>query len=108
MLSECQLGAGTYDYTDDGRADDTGSRHRHRVELLIMRRFNRFVPWRDFELLRRSTRRVLLFKDLQGRLDPEHAELRWDWEDFMVPSTQMTGNDGLPEGLSVPSLLTHW
>ena len=25
----------------------------------------------------------------------------------MVPSTQITGNDGLPEGLSVPSLLTH-
>ena len=25
----------------------------------------------------------------------------------MVPSTQLTGNDGLPEGLSVPSLLTH-
>ena len=64
------------------------------MELLIIRRFNCVVPWRDFELLRRSTRRVLLFTDQQGRLAPQHAELRGGWEDFMVPSTQMTGNDG--------------
>ena len=72
-----------------------------------MRRFNRVVPWRDFELLRRSTRRVLLFTDQQGHLAPQHAELRGGWEDFMVPITKITGNDGLPEGLSVPFLLTH-
>ena len=60
------------------------------------------MPSRDFKLLRRSTRRVLLFKDQQGRSAPQHAELRGDWEDFMVPSTEITGNEGLPEGLSVP------
>ena len=72
-----------------------------------MRRFNRGVPWRDFELLRRSTRLFLLLTDQQGRLSPQHAELRGGWEDFMVPSTQITGNDGFPEGISVPSLLKH-
>ena len=66
VLRECQLAAGPYDHTDEGRSDESGFRHRHRVELLIMWRFNRVVPWRDFELLRRSTRRVLLFTYQQG------------------------------------------
>ena len=44
VLRECQPGAGPYDYTDEGRSDESGSRHRHRVELLIMRRFNRVMP----------------------------------------------------------------
>ena len=44
----------------------------------MLRRFNRVVPWREFELFRRSTRRVLLFTDQQGGLVPQNAELRGD------------------------------
>ena len=66
-----------------------------------MRRFNRVVPWRDFELLR------LLFTHQQGSLAQQHAELPRGWEKIMVLSTQITGNYGLPESLSVPSIFTH-
>ena len=92
VLRECQIGAGQYDYTGEGRTEDTGSRHRHRVELLIIWRFKRVVPCRDFELLRRSTRRVLLFTDQKGRLFPQRDELRADWQDFLVPTTKNSGN----------------
>ena len=31
VLRECQLGAGPYDYTEEGRSDGTVSRYRNRV-----------------------------------------------------------------------------
>ena len=72
-----------------------------------MKRLKMVGPWRDLELLRHSKMRIILFKNQQGSLAPRRGELRGVLAAFAQPGVLARGNDGLPERLSVPPLLTH-
>ena len=97
VIRECQLVSGPFEFNDHGeRTDNRGSCQRHRFELLIMKRLDRVVPWREFELIRHSKTRILQLNDQQGCLFSRQGELCSGWAAFDQPVVRIRGDDDLP------------
>ena len=112
VVRDAHFGAGAYQYHDDG--DDKHEhedRVAHRFELAMMLRHGYVMTWKDFETFRAATSYIGLFRDSNGRIGEFKNGIHGSLDEFplaskVMPSRLLGATDALPEGLSLPPLLS--
>jgi len=112
IIRDAHFAGGPYMYFDDGNdRHEHRDRVQHRFETAVMDRHAVIMTWPDFELYRSAASYIGLFRNSNNVVGDYQNGVHADLNDFpptarVMPARLFSANEGVPAGLSMPSLIS--